>query len=525
MIHKCAVGGCPNQSDTIIHYTLPEETSRRRQWVQFMRRGGKGVDISLSSRICGSHFSEDSFSKLDLGFTTRLILNVNAVPTIYPGDFTEAKKQHDVSRVENGIRPVNGLGTTSPPAGETPKEETERPLESKLPANKTDPSVPQTLVQEPTREQQPFEFELPVQQEEEEEETQDSQFNIIKVEPQDVDPHSTHLEPINEDAADFDGAPPSITGLRRTQYEEFSEGPFYCVYCGKIYAKEMNLKRHELTHHLQGTAVPASELPKPYRCNQCGKDFTIKAFLRAHQKVHVTAESQMAFGCPKCDRRFRKKSSLQKHMQNHLERPNYPCPVCGEEFEMKGGLHNHVRSHPGERLTCKHCDQRFLKFDAYIKHVDKHTVVTEYHCAKCNIYMLTDRGFRLHKGLHARQDQKAEVQKSRELGLINVGGRPKKVIAPDATQSEAGTDAQSLPLAGTADGTDEDAALHDTTPSDDAEMEEEEEEEELEMDEKEEEEELENEEEEEEGTSPEDDSQEESSQDDRSAVEVTHTQP
>lgn len=97
MIHKCAVGGCPNQSDTIIHYTLPEETSRRRQWVQFMRRGGKGVDISLSSRICGSHFSEDSFSKLDLGFTTRLILNVNAVPTIYPGDFTEAKKQHDVS--------------------------------------------------------------------------------------------------------------------------------------------------------------------------------------------------------------------------------------------------------------------------------------------------------------------------------------------------------------------------------------------------------------------------------------------
>lgn len=96
MIHKCAVDGCPNKSDTIIHYTLPEEEKRRRQWIRFMERGGKEMDFS-SSRICGSHFTEDSFTKLDLGFTTRLILHVNAVPTLYPEDLVKLQKEFHVS--------------------------------------------------------------------------------------------------------------------------------------------------------------------------------------------------------------------------------------------------------------------------------------------------------------------------------------------------------------------------------------------------------------------------------------------
>lgn len=85
MLHQCAVDGCPNKSDTIIHYILPEEPIRRQQWVDFLRRQ-RSADISRCTRICGSHFSEDSFTKLDLGFTKRLILNVNAVPSIYTDD-------------------------------------------------------------------------------------------------------------------------------------------------------------------------------------------------------------------------------------------------------------------------------------------------------------------------------------------------------------------------------------------------------------------------------------------------------
>lgn len=40
-------------------------------------------DLSSSCRVCGDHFSEDSYFKLDLGYATCKILSVDAVPTIH----------------------------------------------------------------------------------------------------------------------------------------------------------------------------------------------------------------------------------------------------------------------------------------------------------------------------------------------------------------------------------------------------------------------------------------------------------
>ncbi|XP_062377469.1 gastrula zinc finger protein xFG20-1-like [Sardina pilchardus] len=418
MIHKCAVTGCPNRSDSIIHYTLPEEESRRLRWIQFMERGGKEMDAS-ALRICGSHFTEDSFTKLDLGFTTRLILSVNAVPTIYPEDLLKLQKESHHPPLEDGKA---GEGYVK--ATETLSPDFWKRFQANGALDEDD------MTEEPAEDDftdEPGEDEM---EDEMTDEMAVAPFNLVKVEPQ------------HEDG--------------------YGDSPF---------------EQHKTVH--------MNSSLKQYNCAQCGRNFSHKAFLKAHEKIHASVETEMAFSCTMCDRRFTKKSGLKKHMHNHLARLNYPCPVCGEEFELKGSLHNHVKSHPGERFRCKYCDQGFLKIDAYMRHVDRHTVVTPYYCEKCKIYQLTERGFLLHKKRHER-DELEQKQSENKTVVVRKGGRPKKNLAqiqnlpqeePQVGAEISGPNLTLQPLTninGTllkASGGD---PSHETTnPSDEAEMEEE----------------------------------------------------
>ncbi|XP_062377473.1 zinc finger protein 37 [Sardina pilchardus] len=360
MIHECAVDGCPNKSDTIIHYTLPEEPTRRQKWIEFLQRSRKIDPSCVNTRICGSHFTEDSFTKLNLGFTTRLILNVNAVPCIYPDALTTQPKQ---------IK-----------ANETHSTDSANEVESGIIVSD---AISLACVKE-----EPLQEELSC-----------DAVRAIKVEPLEdlaYGDSSSHQH-TDEEMFEHDG-----TILKIEVCEDpisIDDGkPFHCTHCGEGFLNKGALKHHEIRHAL---SPPSSG---SHLCKHCGKVFAHKAFLKAHLKIHASMESQMSFACSKCTRRFRNQSSLNKHMHNHLTRLKYPCPVCGVDFELKGSLHLHIKMHPGERFSCKFCDQRFLKFDTYLRHVDRHTVVTPYYCEICKIYQLTERGFLLHQKRHAHKD-------------------------------------------------------------------------------------------------------------------------
>lgn len=101
MAHKCDVGGCPNRSDTIIHYMLPEDTKRRSVWMKFMEDSkSNGDSVSSSSRVCGDHFSEECYFKLDLGYTTCKILGIDAVPTL----FCVNRSSETQNNIQNEVR-------------------------------------------------------------------------------------------------------------------------------------------------------------------------------------------------------------------------------------------------------------------------------------------------------------------------------------------------------------------------------------------------------------------------------------
>lgn len=64
--------------------------------------------------------------------------------------------------------------------------------------------------------------------------------------------------------------------------------------------------------------------------------FKLKQILAAHIKTHNNYE----FKCSQCDKMFRTKTSLKKHMEDHtgkIERP-FVCNLCGKKFRINKHL-------------------------------------------------------------------------------------------------------------------------------------------------------------------------------------------
>uniref|UniRef100_A0A663MBE0 C2H2-type domain-containing protein n=1 Tax=Athene cunicularia TaxID=194338 RepID=A0A663MBE0_ATHCN len=60
---------------------------------------------------------------------------------------------------------------------------------------------------------------------------------------------------------------------------------------------------------------------------------------------------------------------LVKHRQNHRGRGPYRCDVCGKRFSLKTNLVTHQRIHTGERpFTCGVCGRRFNQKGNLVTH-------------------------------------------------------------------------------------------------------------------------------------------------------------
>ncbi|NXM32210.1 ZN467 protein, partial [Oxyruncus cristatus] len=49
--------------------------------------------------------------------------------------------------------------------------------------------------------------------------------------------------------------------------------------------------------------------------------------------------------CPRCARRFRKKTHLDRHLRTHTGERPHPCPRCARRFAHRQHLLRHLRLH------------------------------------------------------------------------------------------------------------------------------------------------------------------------------------
>ena len=120
-----------------------------------------------------------------------------------------------------------------------------------------------------------------------------------------------------------------------------------------------------------------------------------------------------AHTCPLCDKVFRDKDSLLKHLPNAHSKPKFICTDCGQEYAKKDSLKHHINvEHKGQRLKCKKCDQTFKRRDQLKYHMYSHDDKFRFFCNHCG------RGFN-HKAQYEGHVNKHENKRPYKCGLCD----------------------------------------------------------------------------------------------------------
>ncbi|XP_010141763.1 PREDICTED: transcription factor E4F1, partial [Buceros rhinoceros silvestris] len=71
---------------------------------------------------------------------------------------------------------------------------------------------------------------------------------------------------------------------------------------------------------------------KPYKCDECGKEFTKSYLLKRHQEVHV---NERRFRCGECGKLYKTIAHVKGHRRVHSDERPYSCPTCGKRYKTK----------------------------------------------------------------------------------------------------------------------------------------------------------------------------------------------
>ncbi|XP_042344536.1 zinc finger protein 569-like [Plectropomus leopardus] len=120
---------------------------------------------------------------------------------------------------------------------------------------------------------------------------------------------------------------------------------------------------------------------KPYSCNTCGKRFNQPSILKAHIRLHT---GEKPYLCNTCGERFCRSSDLKAHVRVHTGEKPYLCKTCGKDFRSSSHLKIHTRTHTGEKpYTCQTCGRAFRLIGHLIGHIRTHTGEKPYSCSVC----------------------------------------------------------------------------------------------------------------------------------------------
>lgn len=200
----------------------------------------------------------------------------------------------------------------------------------------------------------------------------------------------------------FSLAQHKCSGIQHTEYR--------CPECDKVFSCPANLASHRRWHRPRSPhekkPTPATQAPVPreqlpaktsgedskvgimtaaetdvrsaspvgnsqgqFVCDVCNKTFRRKAYLRKHMNNH---NDDRPYPCQYCGKVFRSLTNRAKHVLNHAVGPKtFICNVCGNGFANKGSLDRHARIHTGEIYSCKHCSSTFYSSPGLTRHINK----------------------------------------------------------------------------------------------------------------------------------------------------------
>ena len=131
--------------------------------------------------------------------------------------------------------------------------------------------------------------------------------------------------------------------------------------------------------------------------------------------MNIHEASKDPFPCPKCDKIFKHKNSLTKHLTDVHGKLSHICPVCHKKLANPRSLKVHVKTHnkfnqPVERAPkmysfenerCDKCEKRFKDNGALRVHQKGVHGAKEFQCKLCNYQTSYAENMKKHvKGIH-----------------------------------------------------------------------------------------------------------------------------
>ena len=140
--------------------------------------------------------------------------------------------------------------------------------------------------------------------------------------------------------------------------------PFKCPICitySSMYQSALNI--HIAAVH---------EGKKPFECSNCNSKFASNSLMRRHYKLIHEDKSLEEHICPYCDRIFKLKQYLKRHIEIY-EGKRYECTLCQKTYSQAGPLKQHFSIvHDGQkRLNCEICDLDFKSKQGLFIHIKR----------------------------------------------------------------------------------------------------------------------------------------------------------
>lgn len=151
--------------------------------------------------------------------------------------------------------------------------------------------------------------------------------------------------------------------------------PFRCPRCGLTFALSQNLAMHTRKRECVHEPAKPTEVSEcsgsssTWKCTQCHFATTSEAESIYHETLHAGSSvdidthnvepdddvtKRLTLGCPICDKSFKTRQYLLRHIRIHTGEKPFPCPTCKTPFAKRSKLNIHRAQCSGINETGRH---------------------------------------------------------------------------------------------------------------------------------------------------------------------------
>ncbi|XP_050093600.1 zinc finger protein 90-like [Anopheles aquasalis] len=143
-------------------------------------------------------------------------------------------------------------------------------------------------------------------------------------------------------------------------------------------------------------------------CMFCNKLYRGRNTLKKHLKIHFQLKN---YNCTFCDRAFTDRSSLRLHEVRHTRIKAFKCDQCDRSYFSSSELKQHCNMQHGDKIyECKVCSARFSAKAILEDHTTCHRPDRPFVCNICGLCFKRNRNLNRHMGIHSTKTKDRQTQ-------------------------------------------------------------------------------------------------------------------